>query len=1238
MWTKLSNALKQRGDGEQHQPTQQHQRQPPQQQEQHLQAPQTASTSQSKIVTKLREQHPNLSMFDQQPDVPFPAPSPPGSPSKHGKLGIFKRTSKANKNDEPIPSLKLPMFIPKKVKSTLNLNSNNSSVSLPPRPSIESQRSSSDAPRPSNDSQRTVNSPHPPVTPIEPRRTKNSNNSGGSVRSIMREKNTPGTGASVRFFSRDAYRIITPDSSSSNAAVPETFVKRLQHASPEPEETRFFSATASPGDGFSPPALTSVFDNSPPGLPMIQSSPSLTDLLTPIPPPEFTDLFDMSQEHEVENIPVSNITPLRDNAVEVSELDESLPLHDVADTNNQTEQGKVADAEEPSPVDSSFSASSKARALGPKAGESIFHSLRESPGERMRSASSLGLYKLFGSDKADANTPTSFSSSRRHRSTHSDEFVVGPARNTSLSELPPILPAQAKTKIANMKPKNPKNLPEFEIHDEIVPEVKMYEEPSNPPSPGLDVPDPFRMNATTYYTPETCIPNSPPRSKHSKSSSNSSAGSNRSDESMINTLRTQLALQQDLATQYEADLRARDELVSVLQARIDSAEKDADKRRSMMRSWKKKISDLEKACRVLEEEVNDSRQASFERSVMDEASGEALRQLHRQIGLLEREKGEVEKREGVLAQERDALSETLQNREREIGRLRDELGRRVDAEKSLEEGIQQAKVQMDLLGVQTPDQSMDVTEFIATSEHAVAHQQKRRRENDSALEEERARLESLLSEMQSERDTLRSELSQFEFVKAQLTAKEEEVQVLKDEVEAQWRSTEANVEKLNELDLERDELRIEVEALENRICEMESEWNDAENRRAEMSTEVNDVWTAKEAIESEKAELSSELASARDQLDQSKRDLAARDSQISTLQQEHQFARDETARLENLLRQRNAELSESTQHISSLSQELEDTNAELSRIRREYNRQVESHGRDQEDVARREEDMRTRMEDAVRQKAQVDVELSTLRERAEKAKEETEKLRRQVHELKVESADREMKLMELQKKREQDKEDRLGLNIALDSKQQELELLKRKMGVRGTGGSTPAPPSRAGNRRESGIFTPVPMRPPSSLSEAGSESIKRSETPSTLGRTSSATAALGRSTKVNGSASTSVAPPSALKSARFVDGSMGPPPAPPSRPRASVGSMSTGPSAMSRSASSRPGSAMGVHRRGSSTPLEHETSMKNSLSRSTSVKGTVKEIEEKENARPRATPTPTKVLVSRRTSMVASPA
>ena len=85
------------------------------------------------------------------------------------------------------------------------------------------------------------------------------------------------------------------------------------------------------------------------------------------------------------------------------------------------------------------------------------------------------------------------------------------------------------------------------------------------------------------------------------------------------------------------------------------------------------------------------------------------------------------------------------------------------------------------------------------------------------------------------------------------------------------------------------------------------------------------------------------------------------------------------------------------------------------------------------------------MEAMIREKAEHDVQVGSLKDKVESLTTELERLRRQVHDLQQESADKEVKLVQLQKQRAQDKEDMNGLNIALDSKQQELELVRRHL-------------------------------------------------------------------------------------------------------------------------------------------------------------------------------------------------
>lgn len=113
MWSKLSNALgRHRHESD---------------------ASASSSQSQrSEVLDKVYEQHPNLSVFhtheeepqEEGPEVPFPNnPSPPSSPSRHGRVGLFKRHSRV-RDDDSIRAPSPLLGFPKKVRSTLNLRHN----------------------------------------------------------------------------------------------------------------------------------------------------------------------------------------------------------------------------------------------------------------------------------------------------------------------------------------------------------------------------------------------------------------------------------------------------------------------------------------------------------------------------------------------------------------------------------------------------------------------------------------------------------------------------------------------------------------------------------------------------------------------------------------------------------------------------------------------------------------------------------------------------------------------------------------------------------------------------------------------------------------------------------------------------------------------------------------------------------------------------------------------------------
>ncbi|KAJ7074356.1 hypothetical protein C8F01DRAFT_20660 [Mycena amicta] len=107
--------------------------------------------------------------------------------------------------------------------------------------------------------------------------------------------------------------------------------------------------------------------------------------------------------------------------------------------------------------------------------------------------------------------------------------------------------------------------------------------------------DPFGVHSKTYYTPQTMIPTTPPNgtSRHVRRASK--------EESIIFSLQAQLAMQNELRGQYEADLRARDELVAVLRKKLEEAEEEDAKKRKFLKAWKRKVLELEKTCRMLDE-------------------------------------------------------------------------------------------------------------------------------------------------------------------------------------------------------------------------------------------------------------------------------------------------------------------------------------------------------------------------------------------------------------------------------------------------------------------------------------------------------------------------------------------------------------------------------------------------------------------------------------------------------------
>ncbi|KAJ7756815.1 hypothetical protein DFH07DRAFT_473315 [Mycena maculata] len=992
---------------------------------------------------------------------------PSTSPSKRKGVLKLHRDDGSLRLNSP---LKLPnIHIPKKVKSTFNLHGNSSQLTLSGEPIPSSSRdlarrssqellSTSPRPkatrrssfniltrRPSLDALRS-----PPETPRsmscrdEPP-SFNSNRSrsraatfGGSVRSILREPNTPGTGKNVRFFSRDAYDVVTPEHSA------EAEYQPLIRRSTPPEETFLHcpqwsnstsnSATprfASSSRRSSRPTVAEIF--SPLGT--ITSSPQMEEA------PHRTDFF---QQLEVPAI--SSLTAGLSDALT------STPCKDGV-------QGGIGDRESglskgaPVQIDGPSLHTDKAprlpsipheRSTSFSFGQTVFFSM---DAESKRSSS--GKSSLI-SDISDLTSSSSSPSTGRSRS-HSDGSFMAMMRS------PPKTSEDTNSQ-SSSGPVGEK---------------------------GGAEPDPFSANATTYYTPQTMIPVTPPESvsRHVRRASK--------EESIIFSLQTQLDLQNELCGQFEADLRARDELVEILGRKLADAEEEDAKKRKFLRAWKKKVAELEKTCRFLEDEVEGSRQDSMERSVMDEASSEALRMLHRQISGLERERDAWKRTEAVLRGEVRRLETLAGERRTEAAMLRESLGSRIEKE---EEALKGA---------------------LAAMEQKSDEETQRHKDVETAWQVEKDDLLATVANSECNNDELLGEL---DGCKQELRARDDEIATLRTELAAaQHRADQAGgfLEAAEAgkcaLAMERDSLRLQVVKLQEKNAAAEVAYRDTERKVFELEDDLQGLDDVKESFATEREQLKERIREEEARVDAIIQQLKASENRVIELSQERQYALDNVSRLEDNIRR-----SEDSQRNLNRATDIENLMEQISRMRRDHS---------------------TVLEAALASKQkEIDAQTTALFE----SKAEIERLKGQTRELQQESADKEVQIVQITKQRTQDKHDLEGLNIALDSKQQELELLKRRLGVRGTAGNTPAPANKSTYQRRESLVqtTPRISRPSSFTSEAGGDS-GRERKPSVEGSTK--IPALSKSTRLN--TSTNVAPTPSKRS------SMGPPPL---KPRSSI--------------------------------------------------------------------------------------
>lgn len=148
---------------------------------------------------------------------------------------------------------------------------------------------------------------------------------------------------------------------------------------------------------------------------------------------------------------------------------------------------------------------------------------------------------------------------------------------------------------------------------------------------------------------------------------------------------------------------------------------------------------------------------------------------------------------------------------------------------------------------------------------------------------------------------------------------------------------------------------------------------------------------------------------------------------------------DSVQRLQEHVRQRDAEIAEYIKRIKEQEAEVDDARDAVSRQKRDHSRIVDEQSRRISEVVAREVEARANMEQLVKERAESDVEVNAFKERVSTLTQELERLRRQVHELQQASADKDLKLMQANKNIVELKEDQTQMNMAIVAKQQELE-------------------------------------------------------------------------------------------------------------------------------------------------------------------------------------------------------
>ena len=128
-------------------------------------------------------------------------------------------------------------------------------------------------------------------------------------------------------------------------------------------------------------------------------------------------------------------------------------------------------------------------------------------------------------------------------------------------------------------------------------------------------------------------------------------------------------------------------------------------------------------------------------------------------------------------------------------------------------------------------------------------------------------------------------------------------------------------------------------------------------------------------------QLEDTLHQEREQADQLAHQVQERDTWVSELEQEQQFANDNITRLEQNLHRRDEELTQYTRRVVERESEVERLREEMSKLKREHSHLLNEQTGVLQDVTGQLDQTKARMDELIRVKAESDVELKTSRDR-----------------------------------------------------------------------------------------------------------------------------------------------------------------------------------------------------------------------------------------------------------------